>query len=208
MWVDVIQNTDEWFNLKLGKPSSSNLDKVMANYGKAFGDPAKKYAEKLAGEILTGEKDPSYDFRNGWMDRGDELEPIAREMYEAETMYSVTNGGIFIEDTDHEIKCADSPDGLVGKDGCIEIKCVSQPTQWATLKRGDYDPKYKWQIQNHIRQGKRKWCDFISYCPEMPGDKKLLIYRVQKDIEKIDMINLRSDLFKNEITSNIKLIAA
>lgn len=206
MWIDVIQNTEEWFNLKLGKPSSSNFHKIMANYGKAFGDPAKKYAEQLASEILTGQKDPNYDFTNGYMERGTELEPIARELYEAETMYSVENGGIYIEDTNDEIKTCDSPDGIIGSNGMIEIKCVSQPTQWATLKRADYDPKYKWQIQSHLMHSGRKWCDFVSYCPEMPGSKKLLIYRVYPNEEWLEMIRVRLLEFKVEITKNIDLI--
>lgn len=206
MWVDVQQNTDEWFKLRLGKPTSSQFGKIMANMGKAFGDPAKEYAEQLAAEIVTGVKDPNYSFSNQWMDRGNELEPIALEAYEEETMYEVTNGGFFIEDCDHQIICGDSNDGNVGVNGCIEIKSVIAKTHWKRLKLGRPDPSYKWQYQGHIWLGKKQWCDNVSYCPEMPNQKKLLIFRVEKDNDMINQMEDRMSLFKKEVLNNIEIL--
>jgi len=74
---DVDQNTDEWFAMRAGLLTSSKLGTVMANYGKAFGDPAKKYAVNIAIEQITGQPIPS-TFSNDHMERGHEQEPVAR----------------------------------------------------------------------------------------------------------------------------------
>ena len=55
-FIDVPQNTDEWLQLRLGKATASQFGTFMANEGKAFGDPAKRYALQLALEISTGKK--------------------------------------------------------------------------------------------------------------------------------------------------------
>ena len=115
-WHNVQQNEDEWYYLRSRKITSSALSCAMANYGKAFGEPAKKYAINIAVEQITGEPISS-DYSNSHMDRGHEEEPLARAMYEQEYFCEVTNGG-FYEDGD--VGC--SPDGLVNDDGVIEIK--------------------------------------------------------------------------------------
>ena len=95
---DIEQNSDEWYQMRAGKLTSSNLAKVMANYGKAFGEPAKKYAVTIAVEQITG-KPISSDYQNEHMQRGHEQEPIARELYEQETFSTVYNGGFFCSDS-------------------------------------------------------------------------------------------------------------
>ena len=77
MWINVEQNTDEWFELRRGVVTASNFPKIMANYDKAFGKPALEYAQKKALERVTGELDESSSYRNSYMDRGNELEPVA-----------------------------------------------------------------------------------------------------------------------------------
>ena len=201
MWVDVQQNTDEWFDLRLGKVTSSNFAKIMANYGKAFGNPAIEYAQKVALEIVTGKRDESSSFSNSYMDRGHELEPIAVDLYELETFNEVTNGGF--NDCD---ALGDSPDGNVGEDGCIEIKSVIPNTQWKRIKKGGIDPAYKWQIQGHLMLGLKDWCDFISYCPEMPESKQLHIVRVYSDEEMTKQLTIRINQFLEEVDKNVKLL--
>ena len=68
-FIDVNQNTDEWFQMRCGKLTSSKLGTIMANYGKAFGEPAKKYAVNIAIEQITGNPIAS-TFSNDHMQRG------------------------------------------------------------------------------------------------------------------------------------------
>lgn len=201
MWLDVEQNTDEWFELRLGKITSSNFGKIMANYGKAFGNPAIEYAQKVALEIVTGVRDESGSFSNGYMERGHELEPLAVEQYEIENFVEVTNGG-FHDDG----KFGDSPDGNVGDNGCIEVKSVIPNTQWKRLKKGGIDLAYKWQVHGHLFIGKKEWCDFISYCPEMPEEKQLHVVRVFVDDEMREQLIIRLAEFVLEVEKNVKIL--
>lgn len=201
MWLDIQQNSEDWFNARLGRATSSNFDTIMANEGKAFGQPAKDYAEKIALEIVTGVRDETQSFSNSYMDRGHELEPIAAELYEVETMQNVTNGGFFYTD-----KLGDSPDGLVGLDGVIEIKSVIPKTHWKTLKRGSFDPSYKWQYVGHLLISGRSWCDCVSFCPEFPEGKQLIIHRFERDEEMIRRLKSRLDDFLELVNENVSLL--
>lgn len=201
-WHDVEQNSEEWENIRLGKITSSNFNIIMANYGKAFGEPAKKYALKLALERIKNCKS-EYNYSNAHMERGHEQEPIARMLYEDLYFTEVTNGGFF--------DCGfygDSPDGLVDNDGVIEIKSVIDTTHYANIKRGSIDPSYKWQVIGHLDCTGREWCDFISYCADFPETSQLIAYRIyRKDvIEEIKMLSERRKLFNDLIKNLIREI--
>jgi len=197
-WHDVEQNSEEWENLRLGKITSSHFNIIMSNYGKAFGESAKKYALKLALERIKNRKS-EYNYSNAHMERGHDQEPIARMLYEDLYFTEVSNGGFF--------DCGfygDSPDGLVGNDGVIEIKSVIETTHYANIKRGAIDPSYKWQVIGHLDCSGREWCDFISYCADFPEVSQLIVYRVYKKdvIEEIKMLSERRKLF-NDLIENL-----
>lgn len=206
MFVDVIQNTPEWFQLRLKKITSSNFGKIMANNGKAFGNPAIEYAQKLAVEYLTGKRDERSNYSSKYMQDGNDLEPVAIELYERQTMFNVTNGGFNVEDSKDEVLLGDSPDGNVGKNGCIEVKSVIPNTQWKRIKKGGIDNAYKFQIHGHIWLGKKQWCDFVSYCPEMPKNKQLYICRVERDDEIISQMEKRITEFKKVVLDHVKML--
>ena len=201
-FIDVEQNSEEWFDLRGGRLTSSKMGTIMANFGKAFGEPAKKYAVNIAIEQITGNPIPS-TFTNDHMQRGHDQEPIAREMYEDENFCDVTNGGFFESEF---IGC--SPDGLVDEDGVIEIKSVISTTHFATLKRQNVDPAYKWQCVANLLFTGRDWLDFISYCEEFPDTKQLFVKRIyKKDLEKeFEMIEARIAEFKILVADTKKLI--
>lgn len=189
---DIPQNEDEWFSMRAGLLTSSKLGTIMANYGKAFGEPAKKYAVNIAIEQITGKPIPS-TFSNAHMERGHEQEPIARMMYEDQTFFEVTNGGFFGSSF---VGC--SPDGLVDDCGVIEIKSVIAPVHFATVKRQSLDPAYRWQCIGNLMFTGREWLDFISYCAEFPEGKQLFTHRIYPaNLEdEFKMINIRIVEFK------------
>ncbi len=170
MFHDVEQNTDEWLALRAEKLTGSNIAKVMANYGKAFGEPAKKLAVDIAIERITG-KPISGGFTNGHMERGHDEEPIALQKYEEDNFIIVLNGGFF---DNGDTGC--SPDGRVDN-GIIEIKSAIPSVHYARIKRGGIDPTYKWQLLFNMREAGAEWVDFISYCSTFTPDKKLFVYR-------------------------------
>ena len=185
----VEQNSDEWFALRLGKATASNFGVIMANADKGtFGEPAKRYAVDLAWEIHTGSREPD-TYTNSNMARGHTEEPFARELYEQQNFVDVLNGGFFCLGS-----IGDSPDGLVGEDGVIEIKSVIRNTHYNNLTRGAPDPAYKWQLAGHLLCTGRQWVDFISYCSSVTPDRQLIVYRINRDDYQDEIYRLRSRL--------------
>lgn len=184
LWHDIEQNTEVWQALRTGKATASNFSCFMANDGKAFGEPAKKYALQLALEQLTGRK-AEFGFKNADTDRGHEQEPVARMLYEDERFVEVSNGGFY--------DCGeygDSPDGLIGSDGVIEIKSVIASVHFDTLRRGSFDPAYRWQLVGHLDCSGRDWVDFVSYCSDFPESGQLIVYRQDRDDFKDELPRL------------------
>lgn len=195
MWHDVEQNTDEWLELRAGKITASSLNKVMANFGKAFGEPAKSYAVDIAISQISG-KAPESSYSNSHMDRGHIEEPLARELYEQEYFCEVTNGGFFC---DRDV--GTSPDGLVGEDGLIEIKSAIPSVHFSRISKQSFDTAYRWQLVGHLKFSGRDWVDFVSYCASFPDQKRLYIHRSHKDDFKSEfsMVDERIEEFRELI---------
>ena len=170
---DVQQNTEEWDLLRAARITSSKLSVVMANFGKAFGDPAKKYAVDIAVAQLTG-KAPKSGYSNDHMERGHEEEPLARMAYEEQHFCKVSNGGFFAIGDD--LGC--SPDGLLGLDGVIEIKSAIPSIHYERIRKNTFDSAYKWQLIGNMVLTKREWIDFVSYCSDFPEDSQLFVVRL------------------------------
>jgi YqaJ-like viral recombinase domain. len=207
-WIDVQQNTDEWQKLRLGKATASNFGCFMANYGKAFGEPAKRYALQIALERLTGKK-AEYSFTNEHMERGHEQEPVAKMLYAEEHFCEVTNGGFY--------DCGeygDSPDGRIGEPGLAEVKSVIAPVHYENMQRGTFDPAYKWQLVGHLDCSGREWVDFISYCAEFPPETRLIVYRLHREQceDELNMLRARRadflELVKTTMNNITERIAA
>lgn len=198
----VAQNSDEWFALRLGKLTASSMGAIMANYGKAFGEPAKKLAVKIACEQLTGRAGFSESYTNAHMDRGHQQEPIARRLYEEQTFIDISNGGFF---ENGSLGC--SPDGLADN-GLIEIKSVIASVHYANIKRNDFDPAYKWQKYFNLMFTGRDWIDFVSYCADFPEDTQLFIHRKYKEecTKEFVMLDRRISEFKALVEESKKLI--
>jgi hypothetical protein len=199
---DVPQNSEAWQALRCGKVTASQFGTIMANEGKSFGNPAKRYALQVALEILNGRK-ADHSFSNDHMERGHEQEPIARMMYEDERFCEVRNGGFF-----DWITYGDSPDGLVGDDGIVEIKSVIAPIHYATLRRGSFDPSYRWQLIGHLDCTGRQWVDFVSYCSDFPVEKQLIVHRLHRAdcMDEVARLRARRDEFIGLVQETLNLI--
>jgi hypothetical protein len=202
MFHDIQQNTDEWMKLRAGKVGGSSIGYIMASYGKAFGDPAKKLAVKLALEQITGKPQES-NYNNAHMERGHEQEPIARALYEDTYFCDVSNGGFFDNG-----KTGVSPDGLVGTSGVIEIKSVIDSVQFKTVKRKALDPCYKWQCIFNLMETGREWLDYVSFCADFPEGKRLFVQRlnIADCSEEIEMIGNRLLEFWKVVRETKKII--
>ena len=170
--LDMEQGSDEWLAARLGRPSASMFSKLITTKGKPS-TQAGGYINKLAGERLSGESEAFYS--NEHMVRGTELEPEAREAYEFISGNAVLEVG-FIVDPNFEYGC--SPDGLIGTDGGIEIKCPAATTMMKYYQDNEELVKaYYQQIQGCMWVTKRDWWDAFAYHPKM----KHVLVRVPRD---------------------------
>lgn len=167
---DVEQRTDEWHALRLGRITGTSFT-TMAN-----GKPAtiETLCEKTAAERITGVSSDS-GFTNEAMERGIELEEQAFLMYERDHFCDVKGVG-FVE-LDEFAGC--SPDGLVGDDGGIEIKCPEQHTHLRYMTCDTAWKKYLWQLQGFLWVTGRKWIDFVSFNPDFPREAQLVVRRIE-----------------------------
>lgn len=186
------QGSADWFRVRAGMPTASEFSTVMA---KGEGKTRKTYMLKLAGEIITGE--PQESFNNVHMERGKVMEAAAREYYsflkdvEPEQVGFITNG---------PKGC--SPDSLVGDDGGLEIKTALPHIQIERLMRNDLPPEHKAQVQGSLWLAEREWWDFCSYWPKMPA----LIVRVTRDEPYIATLASEVDRFNDELAAVVESV--
>jgi len=175
--TDIIQGSDEWFQLRCGKVTASRIGDLMAKTKSGWGASRKNYeAEKIA-EILTGQ--PAASFSSAAMQWGTDHEPEARTLYEFMHDVDVMEIGFIAHPTIEGAGA--SPDGLVGADGMLEIKCPNTATHIDTLLNKKVPQKYIYQMQFQMACCERKWCDYMSYDPRMPEKLDTFLTRIERD---------------------------
>lgn len=197
---EIIQGSPEWLSLRLGKITASKISDLMAKTKTGTAASRGNYIAQLTAERLTGIVQESY--KNLAMEHGTETEAEAREFYESETYNKVEQVG-FINHPEIEMSGC-SPDGLIGLDGGLEIKCPNTATHINTLLTGKIPLKYIYQIQWCMECSGRKWWDYISYDNRMPTPLRAFIKRIDRDQTLIDEI--KSEVLKGlfEIDETIK----
>ena len=174
---EIIQGSPEWFAQRIGKVTASRVSDIIAKTKTGVSASRANYLAQLVAERLTGQAADT--FKSGAMQHGTETEPQARMAYEAETGLMVTEVAMIQHGT---IEMAGaSPDGLVGEDGLVEIKCPNTSTHIATLMADKAPSQYIPQMQWQMACTGRAWCDFVSFDPRMPEDMQLFIKRVPRD---------------------------
>jgi exodeoxyribonuclease (lambda-induced) len=182
--IECEQGTPEWFKARSGHLTASHAQEIGNGEGKdgKLGKGLETYIYKLlAEEYSSGEVEY---YSNKDMDRGTELEPLARGAYEMDTGSKVEQVG-FME-LNEFVGC--SPDGLVDKEGMVEIKCHDDVKHFRLLVNGEkeIESKYIWQIQMQMWVAGRKWCDYVAYNPNYT--RSLYIKRITLDNEKCNLI--------------------
>lgn len=173
------QRSEAWLQVRAGKITSTSFP-TMAN-GRAA--TIESLCRKAASQRLSGKPEEG-GYTNAAMDNGIAMEDVARRAYEVDQFVHVRQVG-FIE-LDEYIGV--SPDGLVGDDGGVEIKCPQQTTHLDYLldRTGAKDlkwipSKYRWQIQGALWVTGRQWWDFVSYYPYFQVKTQLLVERITPD---------------------------
>lgn len=173
--ADITQGSDAWHEIRLGRIGSTSAHAMLVNGKTENGIGVGMYSliyEKIS-EIVTGPAETTWS--NAATERGVELESEARRAYELETFSDVTQIG-YVSEGDF---FGDSPDGWVGKTGCIEIKCPLGPEYVRYAHTQEMDPKHFAQCQWHMFLGGRGWCDYVVYHPDFFRD--MFIARIYPD---------------------------
>lgn len=198
----IIQGSDEWHSLRLGKVTASRVSDVTAKVKTGVSASRTNYMAQLIAERLTGSVEATYT--NGSMQWGNEQEPEARlayQFYANELVEQVA----FIPHPLIEMTGA-SPDGLVGQDGLVEIKCPNTSTHIDTLLSDRTPAKYIKQMMWQMACTGRKWCDFVSFDPRMPEEMRLFVKRVHRDDNLIASLEAEVSEFLCEINNKIEAL--
>lgn len=199
------QGSPEWHQLRAGKFTGSRFAEVVA-VNKKTGGKLKSYDDliwEIAAERLTGTQDAGIDaYSLRW---GREVEPYAREAYEAATGHFVDQVA-FVTHPGHPFAGA-SPDGLVGDDGGLEIKSpkntVNHLQRWDT----GMPEEFVAQVQGCMWVTGRAWWDFVSYDPKVPAPLRLLRLRVKRDeafINRLEAAVLEAEQAVQEIVTKFE----
>jgi putative phage-type endonuclease len=193
------QGTEEWFTIRIGKVTASRVADVIAKTKTGYSASRDNYMAQLICERLTGLKGES--FTNAAMQHGTDTEPLARAAYEALKDVLVDEVG-FVPHPTIEMAGA-SPDGLVGEDGLLEIKCPNTATHIETLISKVVPGKYNTQMQFQMACTGRKWCDFVSFDNRLPEELQLFVTRVPRDEVFIRLIESEIVQFLAELDDKI-----
>lgn len=194
--VTAEQRTPEWYASRMGIPTASSFDKIITTKGE-LSTSRTKYLYKLVAEKLSGTVEESYT--NPAMQHGIDTEDEARKVYELVTLTDVDQVGFCLSDCE---RYGASPDGLVGDDGLLEIKCPKAETHIEYLLNGKLPTAYFQQVQGQLLVTGRKWCDFMSYYPNL----KPFIVRVERDeefIKKLEQALIDFDEEKKGIMNKV-----
>lgn len=192
------QRSEDWFAARLGKVTASKVKDVMAKgRGGAPSATRQNYMMQLLCERLTGRREEG--FTSAAMQRGTDLEPIARSAYEFSARVMTVETGLI----DHPSIAgfAASPDGIVGSDGLLEIKCPNTAQHIAVIQSGAHDSTYDWQMLAQLACAERDWVDFVSFDDRLPEELQYACFRFHRDEKRIRDMEAEVKHFLEELAA-------
>lgn len=192
------QRTDEWYAIRKGKMTASNAETIIAN-----GKGLETYIYNLMAEYYSSAEKENYI--NADMQRGIDLEPEAKIEFQFYTGLDIKEVGC-VELNEYILA---SPDGLIGDDGLIEIKCPNDSIYFKLLLSNNIKPEYIAQMQMQMYVTDRQYCYFVSYNPNF--EKSLYIKKINRDEEMIDKLKKgleRGTQLIKEIKENFRKVGA
>ena len=195
------QRTPEWFAKRLGKVTASRIADLMAKTKTGPGASRANYLAQLVTERLTGT--PTEGFQSPAMTWGIEQEAAARDAYSARM-------GVLVDEVDFvdhpTMQAGASPDGLVGEDGLIEIKCPNTSTMLEYLEDRTIPQKYRLQMQWQLAVTGRDWCDFVAFDPRLPEHLQLLVIREPRNTDLVVEITHEVNRFLAEVERKVAFL--
>ena len=205
----MIPGSEEHFLARSGKVTASRAHDILPGKSGKYLKSRHNYMIEKYIELRTGE--PFEKFQgNTHTEQGKYLEPFAVAAYEAQTDYFVEPCALVLHPAISYLQA--SPDGLVNDDGCIEVKArVTGNTlfdHFECISQDKMPDKHIAQVQTVMLCADRRWCDFISYCAQMPDDEKLFVKRIHRDPDYCAMIESEVAAFWVEVMALVERIKA
>jgi len=154
------QGTQEWKDARLGIPTSSQFHRIITAKHLKLSEQRHKYRAELLSEWLTGLPHDG-GVSGPYLDRGTELEPMARDWFAVEYDTDPVEVGLCTTD---DGSIGGSPDALIGDDGCMEIKCTNAAKHIGYLLDGP-GRDHILQIQGHLWVCERSYSWFLAFNP-------------------------------------------
>lgn len=170
------QKSVAWHEARRGIPTSSQFHRILSAVAMKPSTSQMPYIDELLAETYNGHYYLNDSFVSKDMQNGIDCEPAARLWYAFDRSVDVREVGFCLSDCG---RYGCSPDGLVGDEGMIEIKCPKLETHIRYLREGGLPNDYKCQVHGSLIVTGLKWCDFISYSPSDELDN--LVVRVTPD---------------------------
>jgi len=186
------QQTNEWYIARDGKITCSKFSALTpkGKGGAPFGKTGITYALQNIAEILTGQRKEVSAPSLTW---GNTYEPDAKALYMSTTFHKVTDVGYLAYDE----WIGGSPDGLLDKNGLLEIKCpLNSDVHLYTIYTNEVPDEYKPQLNGYFWLTGALWADFVSYDCRMPEEQRLHVIRVPRDEAAIQALKERVLEFK------------
>lgn len=199
----IAQGTPEWFRQRCGAFTASRAADLMAKTKSGPSASRANLIAMLAVERLTGQ--PVETYQNAAMARGTELEEQARDAYAFAYDVIVEECGYIQHPT--IANCGCSPDGLIGDEGLLEVKCPSAMAKHlAALRSGNHASEYRWQIQHQLFVTGRKWEDVVSYDPRFPIHLQIATVRVLPDHKAFAELESEIHAAEKEVCEIVELL--
>ena len=179
--LELIQGTEEWRQARVGSLGASRIADAIARTKGGYGASRANLMAELVCERLTGQPAPT--FISAAMQHGTETEPEARDSYVFYTGNQVEQVGLIRHRSIEQSHA--SPDGLIGDDGMLEIKCPQPAAHLETLLTQKIPEKYVTQMMWQLACSGRQWVDYVSYSPSFPENMRLFIKRLPRDDKRI-----------------------
>lgn len=201
--VDFPQGTAEWLAARAGKVTASRMADVVAKIKTGEAAARRDYRAQLVAEILTGTQQED-GYTNAEMQWGIDQEELARSAYEVNSKVLVDQVGLILHPSIE--RAAASPDGLIGTDGMVEIKCPKTATHLQYLMDGTVPSKYEPQMHWQLACAEREWCDFVSYDPRLPSHLQLFTKRLQRSPDRVKELEREVNAFLADVDKMLETV--
>jgi putative phage-type endonuclease len=188
------QRTASWYAARLGKLTASRIADALARTKSGWGASRANVRAEIVCERLTGV--PTDCYTNAAMQWGIDTEPQARAAYEF--LRDSTVELVAFVDHPRIAMSGCSPDGYVGADGLVEIKCPNTATHIETLLNESIPDKYRKQMLWQLACTGRTWCDFASFDPRVPPEMQLYVQRIHADAKALKDLETEALVFLDE----------